>query len=266
MTTNYCREYLEDLAGTEDEDLKLPHINSYFIKRAVKFRLPNRGVILDVVNPDKITAEDIQTKMPSVISHLRLPYDEIVLEYNMPNPANPQKNTSIMILASNTSEGVAFRLISRIVKQGVNYWSDFAVGGIVTGDFEVRYGVIDGNEDAQDGSGMVVFYNAYVLLSFIAALQCSNVVEGIDPAPPKLNKSRAKKGKEPLFDYKTLTIDTKKQVTKIEGQQAGEPKHTKREHLRRGHIRRYENKTIWVNPCVVGDSEKGRIKKDYLVI
>ena len=38
-----------------------------------------------------------------------------------------------------------------------------------------------------------------------------------------------------------------------------------RQHLRRGHIRRLESGNIWVNACVVGNSEKGVIKKSYNV-
>lgn len=37
----------------------------------------------------------------------------------------------------------------------------------------------------------------------------------------------------------------------------------KRSHLCRGHIRRFKDRTIWVNACSVNGGTKGQINKDY---
>ena len=40
-----------------------------------------------------------------------------------------------------------------------------------------------------------------------------------------------------------------------------------RQHLRRGHVRNLsDGRRIWVNSCVVGNPEKGRIEKGYRVL
>lgn len=267
MISNYCSDYLEDLVGTHEEDMRLPKINSDRIRRSVKFRLPDSGIILDVVNATSIKIDDIKAKMPGVVSHVKLPYDQVALEYVMHNPEDHNKKTHLIILATNTEEGVTFNLIARTIKNGVNHWTDFNVGGMIDANFDIKYGLIDSEGKAETGSDVVVFYNAYVILCFIAALECSNVIEETNLAPIKLNKSRVKKGKEPLFDYKVLTLDTKSKAlnTNTSTTANTDRTHTKREHLRRGHIRRYEHKTIWINPCVVGDKIKGSLKKDYLV-
>lgn len=265
MISNYCSDYLEDLVGTHEEDMRLPKINSQRIRQSVKFRLPDSGIILDVVNSNNIRIDDIKAKMPGVVSHVKLPYDQVALEYVMHNPEDRDKKTHLIILATNTEDGITFNLIARTIKNGVNNWTDFKIGGMIDADFDVRYGLIDGDTSPEEGGDVVIFYNAYVILCFIAALECSNVVEETKLAPTKLNKSRVKKGKEPLFDYKVLTLDTKSKAVNNNGDTNTERTHTKREHLRRGHIRRYEHKTIWINPCVVGDKIKGSLKKDYLV-
>ena len=266
MQTNYSSEYIKDLIGSEEEDVEICRANLAHIKEAVKFRLPEGGVLLNLINEETITAEMIKQKIPSVIEHMKLPYDKVVLEYPLLNPID-NKCTSMMILAANTAEGITFRSISLRHKNSMNRWNDFKVEGFVDIDFNLGRRNFDrGTASVNKYMALTIFHCAYTILCFIAALQCSNVAEQNVPAPAKLNKSRVKKGKLPLFDYKVLTIDTKAAKATSKAQASNnEPSHTKREHLRRGHIRRYESKTIWVNPCVIGDKNKGSLKKSYQV-
>jgi len=99
-----------------------------------------------------------------------------------------------------------------------------------------------------------------VLINSVMA--CSNITL-IDNAPSRLKQSRVKKGKTPLFTYKTLHIKT----SYTKGKNKGEGKHASpRVHLRRGHIRTLNSGlTTWVQSCVVGDKSKGMVHKDYAV-
>ncbi len=98
---------------------------------------------------------------------------------------------------------------------------------------------------------------------FLTALSCRNIEQTIIQKCDKaLNARRINKGKLPLYEERILTIKVNaKQGT---GTRTGTHQ-SPRQHLRRGHIRRLESGNIWVNACVVGNSEKGVIKKSYNV-
>lgn len=100
-----------------------------------------------------------------------------------------------------------------------------------------------------------------VLLEFLEALSCSNIEQSIhQPASPK-NAQRIKSHKLPIYETRFLTIkSTAKEATSIGIIGSHQ---SPRQHLRRGHIRRLESGNIWVNSCVVGDSSKGVINKQY---
>ncbi|EIX7809414.1 hypothetical protein MK936_004502 [Salmonella enterica] len=112
------------------------------------------------------------------------------------------------------------------------------------------------------------------LQSFINAcsvLNCANViVDTITPADSKTPRFiRGKRVKapdpamKPRFTYKVLQIsDEQRSVTGGEGSSTGS--HTKRMHLRRGHIRRWGERLIWIRPSVVNPgSAEGVVTKDY---
>jgi hypothetical protein len=98
---------------------------------------------------------------------------------------------------------------------------------------------------------------------FLEALSCRNVEQSIyQQASPK-NEQRLKSHKLPIYETKFLTI---KQTVKEYSKNGIVTYHASpRQHLRRGHIRRIESGNIWVNSCVVGDSSKGVIEKQYKV-
>lgn len=103
-----------------------------------------------------------------------------------------------------------------------------------------------------------------LMIKAIAVMNCSNVITVDSKEQKHINRKRKEKGKLPIFTYKTLHI-----YTGVSEQQKGGLKgnhNSPRVHLRRGHIRRLsEDKTVWVQPCVVGDKSKGIIHKDYSV-
>lgn len=107
---------------------------------------------------------------------------------------------------------------------------------------------------------------AHDFFEFIEALSCKNVSQTIFQKTPNQNvaNSRAKSGKLPIYETKILTINTDYQSSGKQRSSTGTHS-SPRQHLRRGHIRRLESGNIWVNSCVVGDPNKGKISKTYHV-
>lgn len=104
---------------------------------------------------------------------------------------------------------------------------------------------------------------------FLELLNCRNIItENIDP-PNRINKKRKKRGKQPLFTYKTLIIDNgRHKKNGIENK----TDITNRIHLCRGHFKEYtqENKLFgkymgryWWQPHVRGGNKDGIVVKDY---
>jgi hypothetical protein len=91
-------------------------------------------------------------------------------------------------------------------------------------------------------------------MAFAALTSCANVSFETLPASAALNKKRAGKGRQPLFDVRVLMVGDS-------GALRGGGRHTQvqatgthaspRTHLRRGHVRRLEDKTVWVNAALV---------------
>lgn len=102
------------------------------------------------------------------------------------------------------------------------------------------------------------------IFQLFGALNCENVgIERIEP-PKFMARKRARGGKKPLYDYKVLEVSVPKQdFACTPGSGGGTPK---RAHMRRGHIRRYQSgKAIWIQPQMVGDSQRGFVDKDYAI-
>ena len=98
---------------------------------------------------------------------------------------------------------------------------------------------------------------------FLTAINCTNVRRIEHKPDAKLQKARAKRGKQPLFSYWTLELD----LSRAESNESlGGTHASPRLHLRRGHARQYApGKFTWVQPCVVGNKAAGIIHKDYRV-
>jgi len=104
-----------------------------------------------------------------------------------------------------------------------------------------------------------IISSAQWLCRFLAVLNCSNVELTEVDEPKFLNKKRKKKGKAPIYSYKTLVLKTR-QVRLAAGNGAHE---SPRIHLRRGHNKRRKTGNFWWEPCVVGDRKKGVVLKEY---
>lgn len=97
--------------------------------------------------------------------------------------------------------------------------------------------------------------------TLLTLLSCSNVSEREIPIS-KLKRDRLKKKKLPVFEHKTLYIEDVRSARVDRGGTSS----SKRQHHRRGHIRRLSNgNQVWVRPCLVGDPSLGFVSKDYVL-
>lgn len=104
----------------------------------------------------------------------------------------------------------------------------------------------------------------WMTIELVEALSCRNVSTDIYQEEHKANEKRIKKGKLPFYETKTLVVYTHKSTGARQHNEKG-PQASRRQHLRRGHIRRLKSGNVWVNSCVVGDPEQGNIRKKYQV-
>lgn len=106
-----------------------------------------------------------------------------------------------------------------------------------------------------------------VVLNFLAAIQCKNVVTETIHTASRLNLKRVKENPA-KYRFHVLKIDLKSKI-KHESLTSADPPHDKRKsprfHLRRGHSRRLPSgDLIWINPMSVGALTNGVVLKDYL--
>jgi hypothetical protein len=124
-----------------------------------------------------------------------------------------------------------------------------------------------GHEFATNNAMSDLFDEVGAVLELCEALSCSNVrAETYQHADSGKNARRIRDGKLPIYETKILTVDVPNTAGKTSRGDIGE-RTGPREHLRRGHIRRINggSRNIWVNSCVVGHRELGRIDKTYRV-
>ncbi len=261
-------EALQEFGGKaiEHETAVFCQTLSTLLRNSQKFRIPDYGKVLNV--GDK-TIGDLLT---DYCTPFRLPYPIVALEYRHPEcaPGGLEKFDANVVLATESVvDGelvISVYVVYRMVKNGLKKWipcnfsahcngSVFSV--VPTTDegrkIEKIYGANSSVavSDIQNELGAVI--------SLCAALSCKNVSHFDSEAPEKLNKKRVHSGKVPFFSYKILDIHQGHSENKKLGGTHASP----RCHLRRGHIRRLENKNVWVNASVVGNKKLGYVSKDY---
>jgi len=131
--------------------------------------------------------------------------------------------------------------------------------------FEIGYNFSSQRQNEIIDTGAESFYRDILNLfsNIIHSLNGSNITTETHQPSAKLNKKRLKRGKLPLFEYKTLVLPgTHAPAQEHQGGTHASP----RWHVRRGHIRRLQNgNEIWVESCSVGSINAGIINKDYRV-
>jgi hypothetical protein len=112
--------------------------------------------------------------------------------------------------------------------------------------------------DAQDEVSML--FQTGVMLN------CANVTVPEISAPKMLNQKRVAKGKQPFFSYRVLQVEAPRGARTTAGSDGYHA--APRAHLRRGHIRRLEERTVWVRPAMVNPGAGaviGTVAKDYAI-
>lgn len=286
IETNYCAHAIDDLKKLRPRlapSLELDTVDHLLqgIANSVKFRIPDYGRILERKKGDTV-GETIEKYCPN----FRLPYPTVALEWSIPDCqslAYPGSGydferdcgyDAVICLASeeerNKEHFVVMRLMCRAFSPEGKAWVPLNFGATISPGGASISIFAQTNTGKATGEGSLVARSDVIgeisaLVEFVAALACSNSVAA-DAALPNanLNAKRAKSGKTPFFSYKVLTISA--QGSKApSGSQCG-THGSPRVHLRRGHIRRLPERTVWVNACVVGDKSKGFVHKDYKVI
>jgi len=116
-------------------------------------------------------------------------------------------------------------------------------------------------QDLEHGNSMM-----QMLLIHLYVLNSKNLIVKTDiPLSEKLQKSRIKRGRLPLYEHKLCRLDlSKKQNTYFI--QNGSSKADIRAHLVRGHFKCRKSGIYWWSPFARGNAKAGIIEKDYEVL
>lgn len=290
---SFCNTAINNLTvnGYKEESKLYLDIKN-FIKASVHFAVPDGGLFLD----DKL--KGIKNDV------WRLPYDLITIEYFVKEEVgndwlNPNINKRLIIAAQQNDRVVVMAMFydksndawmastagAEIPKR---WWDETDVDLKLSNLDEIRKGVkIDdirfaikpvvlqpnmfqkvaqqiGKTKAMQLITHDIHSECRVVLELCEALSCKNVyTESLEVIDERVNEKRIKAGKVPFYETKILIVDSKpKEIdTTWKGGTHASPK----QHLRRGHIRRYSWGNIWINNTIVGKSSNGKIDKSYTV-
>lgn len=207
------------------------------------------------------------------LDYLKLPYPITWIDYQgingIPAEENEDKSSKRGALLGNFKENlIVINLFSFVdwAKRWLicprSFLVDTKKGGVTSVKIFGNHSAEDIARDYRDDLGVVDIT--------LKLLNCRNIVTENNIPPQALNKKRIKKGKQPLFTFKTLVVKpTGKKQKSI-------PKHLweNRIHLCRGHFKTYTEKAplfgkyvgrYWWQPSVRGRNKKGVVMKDYEV-
>lgn len=253
---NYCRQLRDRCEAIREWPNATPEQKSLvshaidLVKLSQKFMLPRSGVLIE--DPD---LRGLDESMP-----LKLPFPAIALEFPVGVEGDSQPDGKIVLFVREHESRLILKLATKLKDFG-----DWQVGqdawmpleGYLTrklpGDHQITLYHMKGE------GGRQMQLAAAVLLGFLNALSCSNVrVERNDPPKPNAKLKKA----IPFDSYHVLVLRGSQGMGALKSGDHRSP----REHLRRGHIRRYESgMKVWVNATVVNAGVGGKVSKDYRV-
>jgi hypothetical protein len=213
-----------------------------------------------ILPPGGIPLQDNEFRAIDESLELSLPYSFVALEFEtLGGPTYPDEVTSSrrIIFARQRDDFIFFTTVAKRDADGVwmftkeaaiprvNYLTRSPTNGCAVG--LNMYSELGGDEQT-----------AGILMSFLNALSCSNV------RAERVAARRSKvKAALPFDEYHALTVGGCG-ITSTGATTGGH--RSPREHLRRGHIRRYESGLkVWVNATVVNAGVGGKVTKDYRV-
>lgn len=259
---NYCRQITKCFTDAR----QIPNIQDVWRARmehvldlceaSQKFMLPDSGFLID--DPEYRALVDIP--------ELHLPYKFIALEFSVDDPHSPVRKHVVFI----RERGEYLHMSAAQFVQSNGSWAWLPECAIHKIDYlivnnEKRTMELKFKPLAPDVSDNTLYFNYLdVLMSFLNALQCSNVkIDRIDQ-----NKSRKKiKTAIPFDTYHVLTIEAPRKSVGYGNGNISEHR-SPREHLRRGHIVRpgEGRKPFWRNATVVCAGRGfNKVEKDYRI-
>lgn len=244
--------------GHLDEPIAMYNSWVRHISNGVKFMLPDNGQLFEL-NQEIFHFKDYLTRF---MDKVNLPYPVVCLEYSVVS----NRNADFILLLCDIGDKILVKPF--VYLDSGTFWIPECHAELVKETFELRFR-FNQQSDLASYTQQIAEQFMIIVAQFLSALSCSNTSIVDDPTKPSKTKQAIRQSKKqlPFFSYKLLTINTAKQVPSSTASNNGsDPQHTKRAHLRRGHIRRLKDKNVWVNACAVGSKSNGEISKDYRVI
>lgn len=264
---NYAAQVEKVLKDATYDKTELRLMALDIIKNSQHFAIPDKGTILN----DKIKG--------LVDKPINLPFDCVTLEYYNPpldtyDLVKDEYITKSILLARQDETSIyvlAMGYLPRIKDWAISKCIFIVKRNSLCKDEGIKYDVVFpdnfdkyANQESLDNHEKFTRVLFHPLFELLEALTCKNVyfesLEGIDLGK---NERRIKQGKVPFYETKILCV--KSTGSEIDKSWKGESHASPRQHLRRGHIRRYEEYSIWINDQVIGKAENGRIDKSYAV-
>lgn len=265
--TNFCRQFLQQVVRQQKENKQHHQVVSdleetaKIIRQAVKFVLPHSGILHN--DPELRSLDENEP--------LHLPFPCIALEYT-------RGDSSDQFKSGYSPKAIVFALDNDPHELNIKVffvpWSSYARKWMPMPQiFIPKEGYLDRknlNLITSIPDTDTKYFNDYmnpliVLMEFLNVLQCRNV--HIEQLPARQKTVHRKHEILPFDSYHILTVNS---VSKKSLDHAGhgcrvQDRHSPREHLRRGHIRRLaDGRRLWINAMVVAaGNQGGKIHKDY---
>lgn len=225
------------------EPYKLPQLNSFA-------SLPNNCCVISAIN--FLDGKWILGSHSALVRYEDIEesdFFDFVLDKNI-----IQENQVMSLKSIGLGNGIPMSLDSYIISNG-------EIGDIVLNNMVNEKGIE--SEKARLIFQLDLNDEFVSILQLCAALNCENTyVETCKPSPTRSLLKKHRKNK--LIEYKTINIKVPKQSSERNSKNiSGEKRSSPRLHLRRGHIRRYKSKYMWINATFVGSASLGAIYKDY---
>lgn len=202
----------------------------------------------------------------------KLPFPAISIEYFNPDKTQLNKHFILATQLPNELQIYSFFALSN------NQWHLSPISGVLSINKNIKKSYLNGDishktlipwmmkeldSEIIDMITALSTIDMSVVLELMEALICRNVyIETLEKGEhKKKNERRIKQGKIPLYETKILVVNPAyKEIDKTD---LGGTHASPRQHLRRGHIRRYATYSVWINNTVVGKAENGIITKSY---
>jgi hypothetical protein len=220
-------------------------VNTSEIRRAERFHLSIPSNYNLVYNPERI----------------KLPFQNTLIEV-----FNPEENfTDFLHVKHDQRDADLITIIAFQAKD--DYFGCIALGKYKLSPYSNNIGLLKlsetrfGDDAPKEGRDKIEQMIIDLFTYSINQINDPNYEIIITDAPKHLNAKRAKKGKPPIGGHKILQLRAPKHITLNPG--TGRSHASPREHSRRGHFRRRNNRLFWVRPCTV--SSGPRIEKTYVL-